>query len=225
MAAAGAAVGTGAATRQAERLSAESRARRTDTKVPPSRAGRSPARATILLVGGVFAVVVVAVVLVLGSGGGGKSSVQSSTAGQSTAGTTHHTHHTQTSPNHGESSAAAASPASTTVAVLNGTSINGLAHSLSKDLQQNGYAQASALNGTPPGSHPTTVIEYTGGHHAEAQGVASALGVTQVQPIETAVASLAGAATVVVIAGEDKASAVGETSGAGGGGASSATGQ
>jgi len=203
-------------------LSAESRARRTDTKVPPSRAGRSPARATILIVGGVIAVVVVAVVLVLSSGGGGKSSVQGSTAGQSTASTTHHT---QTSPNHGESSAAAASPASTTVAVLNGTSINGLAHSLSKDLQQSGYAQASALNGTPPGSHPTTVIEYSSGHHAEAQGVASALSVTQVQPMETAVSSLAGAATVVVIAGEDKASAVGETSGAGGGGASSATGQ
>jgi hypothetical protein len=151
--------------------------------------------------------------------------VQGSTAGQSTASTTHHTHHTQTRPNHGESSAAAASPASTTVAVLNGTSINGLAHSLSKDLQQSGYAQASALNGTPPGSHPTTVIEYSSGHHAEAQGVASALSVTQVQPMETAVSSLAGAATVVVIAGEDKASAVGETSGAGGGGASSATGQ
>jgi hypothetical protein len=223
-------VGTTAAARQAERLSAESRARRTDTKVPPSRAGRSTARPTILILGGVIAVVVVvAIVLVLSSGGGGKSSVQSSTAGQSsgqgTATATHHTHHTQTSPNHGESSAAAASPASTTVAVLNGTSINGLAHSLSKDLQQSGYTQANALNGTPPGSHPTTVIEYSSGHHAEAQGVASALSVTQVQPMETAVSSLVGTATVVVIAGEDKASAVGETSGAGGGGASSATGQ
>ena len=206
-------------------MSAESRARRTDTKVPPSRAGRSPARATILVLGGVIAVVVVVVVLVLSSGGSGKSSVHGSTAGQSTARTTHHTHHTQTSPNHGESSATAASPASTTVAVLNGTSINGLAHSLSKDLQQSGYAQASALNGTPPGSHPTTIIEYSSGHHAEAQGVASALSVTQVQPMETAVSSLAGGATVVVIAGEDKASAVGETSGSGGGGASSATGQ
>ena len=70
------------------------------------------------------------------------------------------------------------------------------------------------MNGTPPGSHPTTVVEYTSGHRAEAQGVASALSVTQVQPIETAVSSLAGSATVVVVAGEDKASAVGETSGA-----------
>jgi hypothetical protein len=207
-------------------LSAESRARRTDTNLPPPQTGRSPARATILILGAVV-VVAVAIGLIISSAGGGKSAVQGSAAGQgagkSTARTTHHTHHTQTSPNHGESSATAASPAATSVAVLNGTSINGLAHSLSKDLQQSGYAQASALDGTPPGSHPTTIIEYSSGHHAEAQGVASALSVTQVQPIETAVSSLAGAATVVVIAGEDKASAVSETPG--GGGASSATGQ
>jgi len=180
----------------------------------------------MLILGGVI-VVVVAVVLVLSSGGGGKSTGQGSATGsptvQSTASTTHHTHHTQTSPNHSEGSAAAASPASTTVAVLNGTSTNGLAHSLSKDLQQSGYAQAAALNGTPSGSHATTVVEYTNGHRADAQGVASALSVTQVQPMEAAVASLAGAAMVVVIAGEDKAATVGETSG--GGGASSATGQ
>ena len=103
------------------------------------------------------------------------------------------------------------------MAVLNGTNITGLAHSLSKDLQQSGYAQATALNGTPPGSHPTTVVEYTSGHRAEAQGVASALSVTQVQPMETAVSSLAGAATVVVIAGEDKAA--GGRRNIGGGGA------
>ena len=82
--------------------------------------------------------------------------------------------------------------------VLNGTSTNGLAHSLSNDLQQGGYTQATAMDGTPPGSHATTVVEYTSGHRAEAQGVASALSVTQVQPIEAAVSSLAGAATVVV---------------------------
>ena len=93
------------------------------------------------------------------------------------------------------------------MAVLNGTNTTGLAHSLSKDLQQSGYSQAMALNGTPPGSHPITVVEYTSGHRADAQGVARALGVTQVQPLEAAVSSLAGAATVVVVAGEDKAAA------------------
>jgi hypothetical protein len=178
----------------------------------------------MLILGGVI-VVVVAVVLILSSTGGGKSSGRGSTGAQGaakrTASRTNGEHAKRTS-SHGES-ATAASPAATSVAVLNGTNTNGLAHSLSKDLQQSGYAQAAALNGTPPGSHATTVVEYTSGHRADAEGVASALSVTQVQPMETAVASLAGAAMVVVVAGEDKAATVGET--LEGGGASSATGQ
>jgi hypothetical protein len=170
---------------------------------------------TLLILGAVI-VVAVAVVLILSSGGGGKSGGQGSTAGtaaeqgagNSSASTTTSGHHTQTSSHHSESAAPAASPASTSVVVLNGTSTNGLAHSLSGDLQQGGYAQAKALNGTPPGSHATTIVEYTSGHRAEAQSVAKALEVTHVQPMETGVSSLAGAATVVVIAGEDKAAAV-----------------
>ena len=99
------------------------------------------------------------------------------------------------------------SPAEAQVAVLNGTSTPNLAHRLSASLQQSGYSQATPLNGTPPGSHQTTVIEYTSGHRAEAAQVAQALGVTQVQPIEAAVSPLVGSSTVVVIAGLDKAGA------------------
>ncbi len=201
--------GTGAASRQAERLSAESRARRPDPKRGSSRAGGSPARATIAIVAGVI-VVVVALVLVFSSGGGGKSTGQGSAATQGaaqTVSTTTATHAvTRTSVRH--TPATVASPASITVAVLNGTNTTGLAHSLSDDLQQSGYLRAAALNGSPPGSHTTTTVEYANGHKAEAQGVAHALEVTQVQSMETAVASLAGAATVVVIAGEDKAASV-----------------
>ncbi|HZL48474.1 MAG TPA: LytR C-terminal domain-containing protein, partial [Solirubrobacteraceae bacterium] len=207
----GATVRTDAATRQAERLGAESRARRPDPRGGSPAPRRSPARATALIVGGVIVVVAVLAV-VLSSGGGGKSSSQGSTGGQtavSTAGATHT--HRQPSSHHSETSSApaAASPASTSVAVLNGTNTTGLAHGLSKALQQSGYSQATPLNGSPAGTHATTVVEYTSGHRADAQGVASALGVTQVQPMETEVASLAGAATVVVLAGADKASAAG----------------
>ncbi len=91
--------------------------------------------------------------------------------------------------------------------MLNGTSTPNLAHRLSASLQQSGYSQATPLSGTPPGSHQTTVVEYTSGHRAEAAKVAQALGVTQVQPIEAAVSPLAGSSTVVVIAGLDKAGA------------------
>jgi hypothetical protein len=168
----------------------------------------------MLIVGGVIVVVVVmAVVLVLSSGGGGKSKSQGSAGTQGEAkraNTTSGTHTTtRTSSHHSESSVAvAASPAAITVTVLNGTNTNGLAHSLADDLQQSGYLRATALNGSPPGSHTTTVVQYTSGHRAEAQAVSRALEVTQVQPMETAVASLAGASTVVVIAGEDKVAAV-----------------
>lgn len=199
-------------------MNAESRARRPDPAgVNVHRVRRSPARATMLIVGGV-AVAVVAIVIVLGLHGGGKSSGQGSSnagGGVANAGSRTAKTHKQTSSHHGESSVAG-SPASTAVVVLNGTSTNGLAHSLANDLQQGGYMHAEAMNGTPPGSHATTVVEYTSGHRADARGVASALSVTRVQPIEAAISSLGGPATVVVVAGEDKAAAVGETSGAAG---------
>jgi hypothetical protein len=165
-----------------------------------------------MLIGGAAIVVVVVLVLVLSSGGGGKSSGQGSAGtpgGSETVSATHGTRTTakRASAHHGES-AVAASPAATAVVVLNGTDTTGLAASLSRNLQQGGYSQAAAMDGTPPGSHATTIVEYTSGHKADAEGVAKALEVTRVQPMETGVSSLAGAATVVVIAGEDKAAAV-----------------
>jgi hypothetical protein len=96
------------------------------------------------------------------------------------------------------------------VAVLNGTNTTGLAHRLSASLQQSGYSQATALGGTPPGSHQATVVEYAAGDRAEAKQVARALSVSEVQPLESSVATLAGGATVVVIAGLDKAGGAGE---------------
>jgi hypothetical protein len=98
--------------------------------------------------------------------------------------------------------------AETNVAVLNGTETTGLAHRVSGNLQQRGYSQATALSGRPPGANQVTTVEYASGHQGEAQGVASSLSVSQVQPMEAAVASLAGSAKVVVIVGADKAATV-----------------
>jgi hypothetical protein len=89
--------------------------------------------------------------------------------------------------------------------VLNGTGTTGLAHHVSGELNQHGFTLAKALDGRPPGANEVTVVEYTSGHKADAQSVAQALGVTQAQPIEGTVASLAGSASVVVIVGLDKA--------------------
>jgi hypothetical protein len=99
------------------------------------------------------------------------------------------------------------SAASLPVTVLNGTETPGLAHRFSAALQQQGYSQAAALAGRPPGSGETSVVQYTAGHKAEAETLARSLSITQVQPLESAVASLAGSAKVVVIVGADKAAA------------------
>jgi len=169
---------------------------------------------TAMIVGAVV-IGVVAIVLVATSLG--SSSSPSSSNGRqnasSTSGAAAHRHraqsHTQTQSS--ESSTPSVSPAETQVAVLNGTNTTGLAHRLAAGLQQSGYSQATPLDGTPPGSHQTTVVEYGSGHRAEAEGVAHALSVSTVQPLEASVTPLVGGSTVVVIAGMDKAGPTGET--------------
>ena len=161
-----------------------------------------------MIVGGVI-VVALAVVLAV-SVLGGSSSKRSATSSVNTAGSTGKTH---TSSHHKASSTSskatrAANPADTTISVLNGTEKEGLAHRISTSLQQRGYSQAAALSGHPAGANQVTVVEYASGHRADAEGVARSLAVTQVQPIESAVASLAGSANVVVIVGADKAATV-----------------
>jgi hypothetical protein len=134
----------------------------------------------------------------LKGGGSASTATQSSTSGE-----------TQPSSSHTSSHAPASNPADTAVVVLNGTSTTGLAHHLAADLQQSGYTRAVASAGVPPGTHATTVVEYTSGHRADAQAVAKVLDVMQVQAIDGTIASLAGSATVVVLAGADQATQLG----------------
>jgi hypothetical protein len=150
---------------------------------------------TPLVVGGLLVAVAVAVVAVatLGSSSGGSGHGASPRSAHHRRGT------------HARASAGTADPASIHVAVLNGTNATGLAHRLSASLQQGGYSQAVALQGTPPGEHQTSVVEYAPGDEAEAKRVGQALSVSQVQPLEAAVGGLAPGASVVVVAGQDKA--------------------
>lgn len=161
-----------------------------------------------MIVGGVVVAVAALIFALLSLGGSSKSKTSSA----STATTVNHVRKTHANPSgaasSGKSSAAAASPGETSVAVLNGTETSGLAHRLAEQLHQSGYSQATALNGRPPGANQVTVVEYTSGHRANAEGVAKALGVGQPQPMEATVASLSGSATVAVIVGLDKAATV-----------------
>jgi hypothetical protein len=156
----------------------------------------------------VAVIVIVALVLSLGGGSKGGSSSSSSSAKAPTtstsAGTKTTTHGGKST---GGSQTAAVSPSQTEVVVLNGTSTTGLAHRVSGELQQHGYSKATALDGQPPGTNQVTVVEYSSGHRAEAQSVASAIGAATPQAMEGTVASMADSAPVVVIVGLDKASA------------------
>jgi hypothetical protein len=169
---------------------------------------RSPARATLLIVGAVVVAVIVIVAVVLSLGGGG------SKAGSSTsnAGAASSTGGNATTTAHGAKGSSATktaglSPARTEVVVLNGTGTTGLAHRVSGELQQHGYSKATALDGQPPGTNQTTVVEYSSGHRSEAQSVATAIGAGTPQPVEGTVAAMADSAPVVVIVGLDKTSA------------------
>jgi LytR cell envelope-related transcriptional attenuator len=155
-------------------------------------------------------VVAVGVVLLITSLGGSSSPSNTTSGNASSAARTRASHagaHRHSPSKSGATVAGATNPAEASVAVLNGTETTGLAHRIAGVLQQRGYSQATALSGRPSGAGQTTVVEYASGHQAEAEAVARSLAVTSVQPIEEAVASLAGSAKVVVIVGADKAAA------------------
>jgi LytR cell envelope-related transcriptional attenuator len=181
--------------------------------MPPPLTGRSVYAAKrsrgkiVALVAG--AVVLVAAVVVAVSTLGGSSSPKLKTGSVSTGTTAHSI--SPKAKNHSHKPAAKSappaptvSPAETNVAVLNATEAEGLAHRTASELQQNGYSQATPLNGKPPGSGQVSVVEYSSGHQAEAEAVARSASITHVLPIEAAVTALAGSAGVVVIVGQDK---------------------
>ncbi len=97
----------------------------------------------------------------------------------------------------------AINPADVEVAVLNGTSINGLAGKVASDIEASGYT-VGAITNTTPGVEKTEVF-YAKHQKRAAQQVARDLGVNRVDPLERALRELAAGADVVVIAGEDRA--------------------
>jgi hypothetical protein len=168
-------------------------------------AKRSPGRRAVLIVGALVLIGVAAALAVtlLGSSSHAKAPTAS-------VGTTARTGTTVTQParksHKATTKAPTVNPAETSVAVLNATEAEGLARRTAAQLQQGGFTKAAAAYGKPPGTGQVSVVEYTGGHRAEAEAVAHSVSVTHVLPIEAAVTALSGSANVVVIVGADKAS-------------------
>jgi len=162
----------------------------------------------VLLAAGAVVVIALVLFLLLRHSGGTSHSAAVGSSAVTAVGKSGHAQGKQGAGTSHSGSAAGANAAQMNVVVLNGTATTGLAHYVSGQLRQAGFAHTSALAGSPPRAHQVTVVEYAGGHRADAAKVARSLGVAQPQPMEGTVASLSGSAAVVVIVGLDRASSV-----------------
>ena len=94
-------------------------------------------------------------------------------------------------------------PGEVEVAVLNGTSVPGLAAKVGDDVRVNGFQLGAVTNSSD--QFDQTVVMYEPGQERAAKKVANDLGVKPVQPIDRQTERAAGGADVVVIAGADRA--------------------
>ncbi len=188
------------APRNGGRTGATAAPRRTDHGPEPRSRLRGLLGALIAL--GVVAAIVV-VLLLLTGGSSSPTASSSSTSKASNAPTGHRRSHRT----------AAIKPSSVTVAVLNGTSTNNLAHDVSVKLGAATYRLGKIATATDQ-THTSTVVAYLPGHRAAAQIVAKSLGlgagvIAAADQSSQAVACPPGApctAQVIVTVGADLAS-------------------
>ena len=95
-------------------------------------------------------------------------------------------------------------PGNVTVAVLNGTTVPGLAKQVGDEVESHGFRLGTVANtADQEQQRAESVVLYAPGHVREAQAVNKRLGIGQRERIDPASQELAGDATVVVIAGAD----------------------
>jgi ABC-type lipoprotein release transport system permease subunit len=181
-------------------------------RLPSSNVGPGPAQTGVLgstpqaqkkKRNPVYIVLAVAGVLILGAAAavGVPAIVNGS---KSNSGTTASTSsgHTSTASRH---KTVAVAPNKITVAVLNGTSISGLAATIGDRVEADGFTKGTISNASlTGGQRATSVVMYAPGHHSDAVRVAHRLGISQVDPVDSNSRQIAGDATVVVLVGSDK---------------------
>ena len=150
---------------------------------PPRRGGRQPAGRRIspvfFVLAGILVIAVVAVVLVFVTGSGNKSASSSSSSASSAASAS-----STTAAKKGKNAkqhkpaTVTVSPSSVTVAVLNGTSTNNLAHDVLQKLTGAGYKGTFTQNASEAGV-TSTIVGYTAASaRNDALAVAKSLGLT-----------------------------------------------
>jgi hypothetical protein len=104
----------------------------------------------------------------------------------------------------GGNNRAAVEPGNVTVAVLNGTTVPGLAKQVGDEVESHGFRLGTVANtADQEQQRAESVVLFAPGHVREARAVNKRLGIGQRQLIDPASQELAGDATVVVIAGAD----------------------
>jgi LytR cell envelope-related transcriptional attenuator len=96
-------------------------------------------------------------------------------------------------------------PANVTVAVLNGTTVPGLAATIMDQVEEAGFGAGTVANFLPNQQLGESVVQYTPGHEREAAAVSRRLGIAQREAVNPSSQELAGDATVVVLVGADEA--------------------
>src|SRR5262249_29848072 len=148
---------------------------------------------------------VVAVVLVSGVFGGSDSPTQPTSTVAQNAGATSGSSKTTTSKKSTQP-AATPQPGTYTVAVLNGTTVPGLARGVANRLQNAKHKIGNVTNAATQ-DRSATLVEYAPGHRAEADSVAKAIdvGTDTIQPLSAGSKTIAGdQAAVVVTVGSDQ---------------------
>jgi len=98
---------------------------------------------------------------------------------------------------------AAVDPSSVTVAVLNGTTVTGLAADVGDQVASKGFQLGNITNSTDT-QRAESVVLYATGAEREAADVARRLRIAQREKIDPESQGQAGDASVVVVVGEDK---------------------
>jgi hypothetical protein len=115
----------------------------------------------------------------------------------------------KSSKSHKSHKASPLNPKSVTVAVLNGTTVTGLAATMADKVEQEGFTRGNTDNALTQGQQAESVVEYSKGNRAAAELVAKKLNIGQIEPIDPATQTRAGDATVAIIIGADLANGSG----------------
>jgi LytR cell envelope-related transcriptional attenuator len=105
----------------------------------------------------------------------------------------------------GKQTALKIKPGEIEVAVLNGTSVPGLAATFGDKVEKKGFELGAVTNSSA--SFEDSVVMFKQGRKPEAKEVAKDLAIAKIQPMSNEVAQVSGEANVSVIVGEDNAAA------------------